>query len=88
MTPPLQENWEERFDKVIMSNLADESRPLIYHEDTVKEIKSFISTLLKETKKDVYRKIDEYEYHKDEIHCTCLAALRDYLQNGEEIIKP
>jgi hypothetical protein len=32
----------------------------------------------------ILKKMDEYEYHKDQVHCTCLGALREYLINGEE----
>lgn len=28
----------------------------------------------------IYTKMDEYEFHKDEIHCTCLGALREDLK--------
>lgn len=28
----------------------------------------------------IFKKMDEYEYHKDEIHCTCLGALRIFIK--------
>ena len=35
--------------------------------------------VIKEVKRDIIKKMDEYEHHKDEIHCTCLGALREFM---------
>jgi hypothetical protein len=36
-------------------------------------------------KDELFKKMDEYEYHKDEVHCTCLGALREWIINGDEV---
>lgn len=35
----------------------------------------------KQERKRILRKIAEYEYHKDEVHCTCLGALKEWIIN-------
>ncbi len=38
-------------------------------------------TETKEVINKILEKMDEYEYHKDQIHCTCLSALREFIEN-------
>lgn len=49
------------------------------------QFKELISNLLTQQKEDernrILEKIAEYEYHKDEVHCTCLNALKQWIEN-------
>ncbi len=40
----------------------------------------FIEALKNNIKSEIFKKMDEYEYHKDEVHCTCLGALREWMK--------
>ena len=33
----------------------------------------------KEVLKEIFTKMDEYEFYKDQVHCSCLEALREHL---------
>lgn len=71
---PLLNKEREEFEKefsnyMLMGNILDW---LTAHDKRI----------LEGVKEVIYKKMDEYEYHKDQIHCTCLAALREKLETN------
>lgn len=85
------EDWEKEFEKMLcncgtsdFTNHGNLCGYRYYGQQNV-NIKSFIKSLIEKQKAEfiekIKEKIAEYEYHKDMIHCTCLGALKEYIDD-------
>jgi len=88
---PENEDWESEFEKMLcncgtsdFTNHGNLCGYRYYGQQNV-NIKSFIKSLIEKQKAEfiekIKEKIAEYEYHKDMIHCTCLGALKEYIDD-------
>jgi len=76
------EEFDDQFDGLWLDGMHDYETEKTFDEmETRAKLKSFISQALKEQREEIVRKIDEYRCYPDEVHCTCMEALKDYLSN-------
>ena len=47
-------------------------------------VSSAVTQALEEERGAILKKIAEYEYHKDLVHCTCLGALKDWILSNNK----